>query len=124
MAPHILLVFLIFCSNSITLQKIEAISSMAIAADDQCQSKCGKKDIPYPFGTKEGCYINQLFQVTCNESTASLTWWEGEVDSISIVSHNFRYKHFEVVPCNDYQKYVLEVVVPYKMLSCSFLPNF
>ena len=33
-----------------------------------CQDKCGNVSIPYPFGTKEGCYFNEDFLITCNST--------------------------------------------------------
>ncbi|CAO2200099.1 unnamed protein product [Urochloa humidicola] len=35
-----------------------------------CPDKCGNISIPYPFGTKEGCYFDPSFEVVCNEVTA------------------------------------------------------
>ncbi|CAN6318934.1 unnamed protein product [Urochloa humidicola] len=51
--------------------------SWATAAADQrrpvtlpgCPDKCGNISIPYPFGTKAGCYFDPTFSVTCNLST-------------------------------------------------------
>ena len=51
--------------------------SCATAAADQrrpitlpgCPDKCGNISIPYPFGTKAGCYFDDTFSVTCNLST-------------------------------------------------------
>ncbi|KAK4842860.1 hypothetical protein QYF36_000914 [Acer negundo] len=33
-----------------------------------CPKKCGELDIPYPFGTKDGCYLNEDFLITCNNT--------------------------------------------------------
>ncbi|GMP46667.1 hypothetical protein CsSME_00014727 [Camellia sinensis var. sinensis] len=33
-----------------------------------CENCCGNISIPYPFGTTEGCYIEQHFKVTCNHT--------------------------------------------------------
>uniref|UniRef100_A0A0D9XI56 Wall-associated receptor kinase galacturonan-binding domain-containing protein n=1 Tax=Leersia perrieri TaxID=77586 RepID=A0A0D9XI56_9ORYZ len=34
-----------------------------------CPEKCGNKTIPYPFGTKEGCYFDYSFNVYCNNNS-------------------------------------------------------
>uniref|UniRef100_A0A0E0HDD7 Protein kinase domain-containing protein n=1 Tax=Oryza nivara TaxID=4536 RepID=A0A0E0HDD7_ORYNI len=59
---------------------MQAISRMTTVAVDQrsprrrialpgCPDKCGDISIPYPFGTKEGCYLDINFIVLCNLST-------------------------------------------------------
>jgi hypothetical protein len=54
-----------------------SISWATAAAADQrrpialpgCPDKCGNISIPYPFGTKAGCYFDETFSITCNLST-------------------------------------------------------
>uniref|UniRef100_A0A2N9J5D2 EGF-like domain-containing protein n=1 Tax=Fagus sylvatica TaxID=28930 RepID=A0A2N9J5D2_FAGSY len=33
-----------------------------------CDDQCGNVNIPYPFGTREGCYMNETFLITCNRT--------------------------------------------------------
>ena len=33
-----------------------------------CDDQCGNVTIPYPFGTREGCYMNETFLITCNHT--------------------------------------------------------
>ncbi|XP_059666781.1 wall-associated receptor kinase-like 6 [Cornus florida] len=42
-------------------------------AKPNCQEKCGNLKIPYPFGIGKGCYLNHMFEVTCNHSSHSAT---------------------------------------------------
>ncbi|KAE8683452.1 Detected protein of unknown function [Hibiscus syriacus] len=36
-----------------------------------CPSHCGDLNIPFPFGTKEGCFLNENFHINCSESATS-----------------------------------------------------
>ncbi|XP_038886240.1 wall-associated receptor kinase 2-like [Benincasa hispida] len=40
----------------------------AAAASQDCERQCGNLEIPYPFGMKKGCYLNENFLVTCNKT--------------------------------------------------------
>ncbi|KAL4596091.1 hypothetical protein ACB092_12G139500 [Castanea dentata] len=37
-------------------------------AKDDCEDHCGNVSIPFPFGTREGCYFNDSFLITCNHT--------------------------------------------------------
>ncbi|KAL2252091.1 UNVERIFIED_CONTAM: Wall-associated receptor kinase 5 [Sesamum indicum] len=107
MAPdfHFLLAFLIICTDIILCQaaEIKAEATVATASGD-CQRKCGDMEIPYPFGTTRGCYLDEGFRVICNEATgsASLALLGWEVDNINNSNHTLRHKDFRgiTVPFN------------------------
>ena len=41
-----------------------------------CDDHCGNVSIPYPFGTREGCYLNKTFLITCNSTyNPPLAFW-------------------------------------------------
>ncbi|XP_038886468.1 wall-associated receptor kinase 2-like [Benincasa hispida] len=50
---------------STTSTVIVIASSQALAG---CDEWCGDLQIPYPFGVKEGCYLNKTFLITCNKT--------------------------------------------------------
>ncbi|KAL2325007.1 hypothetical protein Fmac_024065 [Flemingia macrophylla] len=37
----------------------------------KCPQKCGNLNIPYPFGTRKDCYLNDIFLITCNHSNST-----------------------------------------------------
>ncbi|KAK8682455.1 hypothetical protein V6N13_054843 [Hibiscus sabdariffa] len=47
---------------------LEGVANRYIRQDG-CAASCGNVDIPYPFGIEVGCYMNDWFRVTCNETT-------------------------------------------------------
>ncbi|TKY51786.1 Wall-associated receptor kinase 3 [Spatholobus suberectus] len=36
-----------------------------------CPQSCGNLNVPYPFGTREGCYLNDTFLITCYHNNNS-----------------------------------------------------
>ncbi|KAL9377309.1 hypothetical protein Peur_031429 [Populus x canadensis] len=52
-----------------------------------CEYSCGRIDIPYPFGEKEGCYLDERFKILCNSSGVPKLTINGtvlEVNNISV----------------------------------------
>ncbi|XP_065627236.1 putative wall-associated receptor kinase-like 16 isoform X2 [Quercus suber] len=70
-------------------------------AKDGCEDHCGNVSIPYPFGTRVGCYVNHSFLITCNHtynpplaflvsSTINVTdiWLSGEMRIYAFVAND------------------------------------
>ena len=54
-----------------------------------CQnSTCGGVEIPYPFGMNQGCYLDESFSITCDNSTSKPMYGNVIVKNISIEEHN------------------------------------
>lgn len=82
----------------LTVVKIAIISSVFVMAATaavasqalpECDEWCGDVQIPYPFGTREGCYLNETFFIECNTThydspKAFLTGGNVNVTNISI----------------------------------------
>ncbi|VAH98199.1 unnamed protein product [Triticum turgidum subsp. durum] len=54
-----------------------------------CSDKCGNVNIPYPFGTRKGCF-REPFNVTCNETGAYLASTEVRVLDINLTVGEIR----------------------------------
>ncbi|CAI9778154.1 unnamed protein product [Fraxinus pennsylvanica] len=75
-------VLLIFVSRSVSTQ-----SNFQIGKPN-CTDHCGNVSIPFPFGTREGCYFNKTFLVTCNDThydPPKPFWVDSNID-ITIIS--------------------------------------
>ncbi|KAG6675848.1 hypothetical protein I3842_15G125300, partial [Carya illinoinensis] len=56
--------------------ELEGLRTIFVAAAAEpissCNRTCGSlHDIPYPFGTSEGCYLDSSFLITCNSSSSN-----------------------------------------------------
>ncbi|XP_021284122.1 wall-associated receptor kinase 2-like [Herrania umbratica] len=65
------LVWLVLASTATTTARAHVL------AKPGCPAHCGNLSIPYPFGTREGCFLNENFRITCNDSANSSTAFLG-----------------------------------------------
>ncbi|KAI9113224.1 hypothetical protein K1719_015749 [Acacia pycnantha] len=97
------------------------VTSVAGQAKPGCSGACGDLNIPYPFGTREGCYRDENFFVSCDTTSAKpianystgniqvlhisldgqlrLSGWVGWDCYVPSASHNFitfRLSHFAI----------------------------
>ncbi|KAK8681798.1 hypothetical protein V6N13_054199 [Hibiscus sabdariffa] len=45
------------------------VTRTRVLAKNVCPSLCGNLSIPYPFGTEEGCFLNENFRISCSTSS-------------------------------------------------------
>ncbi|XVF36908.1 hypothetical protein REPUB_Repub19eG0099300 [Reevesia pubescens] len=76
------LVWLVLAATAITGARAQVL------AKPGCPAQCGNLSISYPFGTMEGCFLNQNFYINCNDSAnpsiAYLTYTDFIVTNISM----------------------------------------
>ncbi|KAF2291303.1 hypothetical protein GH714_022383 [Hevea brasiliensis] len=49
-----------------------------------CPDRCGNLSIPYPFGTREGCFLDDTFLITCNSTTNTPFLQDGNIKALDI----------------------------------------
>ena len=57
--------------HGLLLQQLLLLGLTILAASEPnsiCINSCGSLNIPYPFGTSEGCYLDESFLITCNNT--------------------------------------------------------
>jgi hypothetical protein len=57
--------------TSLLLLTYGLAEAKAPIAKPGCPTDCGNVSIPYPFGTRRGCYMNQSFEIVCNGTGSS-----------------------------------------------------
>jgi hypothetical protein len=66
-------------------------------ARPNCSDRCGGVEIPFPFGTTDGCYLNKYFALTCDQSTGEVLYGrnvivtnisiQGQLEILMYVAH-------------------------------------
>ncbi|KDO38764.1 hypothetical protein CISIN_1g004702mg [Citrus sinensis] len=89
-------------------------------AKPRCPNRCGDVEIPYPFGTKRGCFLNKDFLITCNDTLNPpkpfLRKSSIEVVNISIDGH-LNVMQYTAKVCYDAKGYSVDSNLPYITLS-------
>ncbi|XP_023512405.1 wall-associated receptor kinase 1-like [Cucurbita pepo subsp. pepo] len=60
-----IMAFLVIMNIAIISTPFAVAASQALPG---CEERCGDVHIPYPFGIKEGCYLNQNFSIACDKT--------------------------------------------------------
>ncbi|XP_054805084.1 wall-associated receptor kinase 2-like [Prosopis cineraria] len=53
------------------LKLVLLVCTVAAAAAEDCNRRCGNVSIPYPFGISDDCYIDERFIINCTTTTSS-----------------------------------------------------
>ncbi|KAF5467867.1 hypothetical protein F2P56_012078, partial [Juglans regia] len=93
---------------SIGAQLVLATSTQP-ATNSSCNRRCGSFNIPYPFGTGEGCYLDPSFLIICDHSLKPPKPFLGvdniDVLNISLDHGELRVSNLVVRNCDDWPVY-------------------
>jgi hypothetical protein len=73
----------------VIISAIMAAAAAAALVKPGCHDKCGDVEIPFPFGLKDDCYLDETFHITCDDNVTAKTGTV-TVTNISIESHELR----------------------------------
>uniref|UniRef100_A0A2N9IK48 Protein kinase domain-containing protein n=1 Tax=Fagus sylvatica TaxID=28930 RepID=A0A2N9IK48_FAGSY len=88
-----------YCFINLTVGKSSTVVNAQ--ALNGCDDHCGNVSIPYPFGTRKGCYMNESFLITCSPNytpplaflgkgnlRVTYIWLQGELRVNAFVAHD------------------------------------
>jgi len=114
-----------FLQQKLLLGALILAATAASQPNLSCNNTCGNLTIPYPFGTREGCYLNPFFLIVCNYSSGTPKPFLGYnsnnvgVLDISLLDGELRVSSFIARDCYN------ESGLPFNGIDTSFtLPYF
>ncbi|GMN47672.1 hypothetical protein TIFTF001_016848 [Ficus carica] len=76
------------------LINIQLLSSGAPIARPNCPTHCGIVSIPYPFGIRAGCFLDEWFEVVCKNSRPLLNRTDWEVTEFNVADGTIRVRNY------------------------------
>ncbi|KAL6549133.1 hypothetical protein OROHE_008978 [Orobanche hederae] len=90
----------------IVIVAVTSHGEKSITTKAGCPERCGNVSIPFPFGMREGCYLNTNFSVDCNRIAEGETvaLWMGSnliIKGISVISGQLTMMQYIARDCYD-----------------------
>ncbi|KAJ1435761.1 Wall-associated receptor kinase, galacturonan-binding domain [Sesbania bispinosa] len=94
---------------------VVALARAASQPMPNCPQNCGNLNIPYPFGTSEGCYLDNTFLIRCNHNSTpflgqdnNITVLNISLDGELVVSSPVVHDCYDIKGGNDFRYSVTE----------------
>ena len=109
-------------------QQLQLLGFIILAAtaasqpSSSCERSCGSVSIPYPFGTSEGCYLDESFLITCNHTfqTPRPFLGSGNIDVLNIsLDGELRVSNPVAHDCYDKSNVLINNDDPYSSMNLS-----
>ncbi|KAL9409248.1 hypothetical protein AB3S75_047603 [Citrus x aurantiifolia] len=105
------------CSTS----RASTASAAQAQAKPGCLNRCGDVEIPYPFGTEPGCFLNEEFRITCNDTHFNPPkpfLWDSNIDVVNIsIDGHLNVMQYTAKDCYDAKGYSVDSNLPSITLS-------